>query len=150
MMQQPAELMAAFRRMTRLYDRLLRRVGRSEGLGQVETVIIAFLHNNPGIDTAKDIAELRQLPKGSVSQGVESLIQRGYLLRRRDKGDRRLVHLEMTEAAAQVCAAIDACQRPFYEQLFQGFAPEELAAYGAYHRRVMENVIAALERMEEQ
>ena len=147
-MKRTAEILAAFRRMGRLYDQLLRRACRSWGLNQLEATIISFLHNNPGLDTAGDIAELRKLPKGNVSQGVEALIGRGLLLRRPDPRDRRKIRLSLTPAADPIVARIADCQRQFFEELFRDFTPEERAAYSAYMDRMMKNAETALERMD--
>lgn len=67
------------RQMIKLYDSFLDEIRKKYRLTQVEVTIISFLHNNPGKDTAKDISTLRMLPKGNVSQGVESLIQKKIL-----------------------------------------------------------------------
>ena len=58
------------KRTIKLYDSLLKRACDQYSLSPVEITIISFLHNNPSQDTAGEIAELRSLPKGNVSQGV--------------------------------------------------------------------------------
>ena len=50
----------------------------------MEATIITFLRNNPNVDTAADIAELRMLSKGQVSQAVESLVRKGLVRRQPD------------------------------------------------------------------
>ena len=57
--------------------------------------------------TAADIAELRMLSKGNVSQGVESLIQNGYLERFPDLSDRRRIHLSLTAQSGDIIYRID-------------------------------------------
>ena len=42
-----------------------------------------------------DIVERRMLPKGNVSAGVETLVQKGLLMRRQDQTDRRKIHLSL-------------------------------------------------------
>ena len=63
-----AELLVGIRRIIRLYEDTVRPVCDTYQITQIETDILAFLHNNPGKDTAKDIVELRMLQKGNVSQ----------------------------------------------------------------------------------
>lgn len=147
-MNRTAEILVAFRRMGRLYDQLLRRACRSWGLNPLEATIISFLHNNPGLDTARDIAALRKLPKGNVSQGVETLISQGMLLRRPDPQDRRKIRLALTPAAKPIVERITGCQKQFYEELFRDFTPEERAAYDGYMGRMIQNAETALERMD--
>ena len=72
-------LLLLYRRIQKLYDRHMDDIRKSFSLSRIEITIISFLHNNPGLDTAGDIAEYRMLSKGNVSQSVEALIQKGYL-----------------------------------------------------------------------
>lgn len=80
-MNQWADFVSSMRKLFKLYDHSLEAIRAEYRLSQVEITIISFLHNNPGKDMAAHISELRGLPKGNVSQGVESLIKKGLLLR---------------------------------------------------------------------
>ena len=71
------DILLSIRRVVKLYDRYMEDTRNRYGLSHLEITIISFLHNNPGRDTARDICKTRMLPKGNVSQGVESLIQKG-------------------------------------------------------------------------
>ena len=63
-----------------------------------EVQVLLFLANHPGNDTARDVVELRGLPKSQVSRAVDLLVSRGFLQRRPDETDRRVIHLAITEA----------------------------------------------------
>lgn len=139
------EILLAVRMMVRLYDKLLKPVSEIYHLNPIEANIISFLHNNPDLDTASDIVELRRLPKGNVSQGVESLIGKGLLRRERDKTDRRRVHLYLTREALPVVASIEACIGRFSKTLFAGFSAEEAQQYTALTNRMLANVKTGLE-----
>ena len=99
--------------MIKLYDRYMEKICALRRLSHLEITIISFLHNNPGCDTARDISEMRMLPKGNVSQGVESLIQKGLLGRETDGADRRRIHLTLTEAANPIVEEIEAAKALF-------------------------------------
>ena len=60
--------------------------------------VLLFLANNPDRDTARDVAELRGLPKSQVSGAVDLLAERKLLERLPDRRDRRVVHLVLTAA----------------------------------------------------
>ena len=138
-MPQNTELLLGIRRMIRLYETMIRQVCAQYGLTQIETDIIAFLHNNPGKDTARDIVELRMLQKGNVSQAVETLIQKGFLTRTPDTRDRRLIHLSLTPEAEPVTAAISGARGQFQERLFEGFFSEGRFLYASLSYRLFEN-----------
>ena len=144
-MQQRAGLLVVIRRLAKLHDSLLKEACREYGLTAIEAAIIGFLHNNPQMDTAADIAEMRLLPKGNVSQGVDSLLRRGLLRRSRDQADRRRLHLTLTEEAAPVVAQIEAGEEEFFRLAFLGFTNEERQRYIEYNVRLAENAAAAME-----
>ena len=91
----------------KLYDSLLKEICDSCDLSGLELTIISFLHNNPEYDTAKDISVFRMIPKGNVSQGVNSLMEKGLLLRSPDANDRRKIHLSLTERSIPLVEKVE-------------------------------------------
>ncbi len=144
-MQRCGELLLSVRRMIKLYDRYMEETRSRHGLSHLEITIISFLHNNPGRDTAKDICETRMLPKGNVSQGVESLIQKGLLTRAVDSADRRRIHLSLTERTAPIVEDVERAKETFYQRNLSCFTPEELHFYADMSARIMENIRKDLE-----
>ncbi len=62
------------------------------------------------------------LSKGNVSQAVESLIQKGLLLREQDGADRRRIHLHPTTAAAAITVSLEDVRRQFQAEVFCGLS----------------------------
>ena len=118
---------------------------KSFSLSRIEITIISFLHNNPDLDTAGDIAEYRMLSKGNVSQSVEALIQKGYLERFPDSEDRRRIHLSLTAHASEIVRQIDEIKRDFYQALAEGLTESEIKQYQAITDKITENVLNGLE-----
>ena len=127
-----------------LYEKNCKPVLIKHGLSQTEVDILSFLHYNPHLDNAKDIVELRGLPKANVSQGVESLVQKELLTRTQDKRDRLRIHLLLTAKVALVMNDIDEVRKGFIEKLLKDFSPEERDIYAKMNRRVSKNVLDAL------
>lgn len=134
------------RSILKLYDSLLKEICDSCDLSGLELTIISFLHNNPEYDTAKDISVFRMIPKGNVSQGVNSLIEKGLLLRRTDSHDRRKVHLSLTEQSLPLVEKVEAAKNQFKTLAFDGFSPEDWERYTQLCERVTQNVRQSLER----
>ena len=88
------------------------------------------------------------LPKGNVSQAVESLIQKGFLMRLPDTKDRRKIHLGFTPQASQLLTEIDRAKNIYQEQLFKEFSLEERIAYDQMNEKILNNVRQGME-MEE-
>ncbi len=138
------EMLASYRAIIRLYEQTLSDTRAKYGLTQYEADVLAFLNNNPGMDTASHIVEYRMLPKANVSQAVDLLMKKGLLSSRRDESDRRRVHLSPTPASASVIADIIAAQHVFGELLFSDFTDAERRQFEAFNRRISENAVKLL------
>ena len=70
------EFLTNVRRIGKLHERMLREICEEYGLSLTEATVVSFLHNNPGYDTAADIAELTRfvrLPDGPGRQRIEEM-----------------------------------------------------------------------------
>ena len=145
-MGRPTDFLTNTRRIIKLYESMLRSICEKHRLTLLEATILSFLHNNPGVDTAADITELRMLSKGNVSQAVESLIQQGLLLREQDGADRRRIHLHPTTAAAAIMVSLEEGRRQFQAEVFCGLSPGDLELYDRINHRIAENTENAMAR----
>ena len=144
-MKSRTELLLGLRRIVKFYEFSMKPVENRFELSHMETEILAFLHNNPGLDTASDIVELRMFKKGNVSQAAENLCKRGLLSRQRDPDDRRKSHLHITEAAQDILEEIENARLAFQTRLFSGFSEEELSLFQSLNSRLFDNALAGLE-----
>lgn len=138
------EIPARYRAVIRLYGHTLSEVRTKYNITQYEVDVLAFLNNNPGMDTASHIVEYRMLPKANVSQAVDLLMKKGLLSAQRDEADRRRVHLSPTPAASSIIAEIIAAQHTFGELLFADFSEAERRQFEAFNRRISENAAKIL------
>ena len=112
-----------------------------------EIVVLMFLSNNPGLDSASDIAHFRNISKGLVAKSVESLCERGYLETGKDKKDRRLVHLYLTEKSNEVVSILKKCRREFERELYAGVAKSDMEAMGrvtSVMNRNLDNILKGM------
>lgn len=128
----------------KLYCGLFTPLLERRGLTQLEVDILLFLANNPAYDTARDIVEKRHLAKSHVSVGVDALAGRGFLTRQMREGNRKTIHLVLTEAAAPVIEEGRAVQRQYGELLLAGFTEEERRELFRLLEKAGGNVDAAL------
>lgn len=138
------DFLLSIRTSVKLHETLLKKICETCHLTLIEGKVIASLHNNPGKDTAADIAEFRMLSKGNVSQAVESLIQKGLLQRIPDLHDRRRIHLVLLASSDPITAKIDCMMEEYRQYLFQGFSQKELDCYQKLSERIMENTKNAM------
>lgn len=143
-----AQILQNVRCVGKLFERMGKKICLSYGLTRLEFDIISFLASNPGLDTARDIVELRMLPKANVSLAVESLMGKGYLVRRQDVQDRRRIHLVLTRQSEAMLPEITQARRAFVEALFEGFTEAERAQYEQMSSRISANALRRLEKGE--
>ena len=111
--------------LRKLYCNLFTPLLERQGLTQLEMDILLFLANNPACDTARDIVEKRHLAKSHVSVGVDSLAARGLLNRQMRPGNRKTIHLCLTDAAAPVVEEGRNVQTHYANILLNGFSEAE-------------------------
>lgn len=121
----------------KFYERQFLPVLRETGLTMREVHVLLFLANNPGFDTAREITLLRGLSKSQVSQAVELLVAEGLLRRTPDGGDRRVVHLAITDLGEPLARRCQGLQAECAGRLLEGLTPEEAAQF----RRLLETVL---------
>ena len=79
-------------RVRRSVRTALREAVREEGLTQNEIEVLLFLERGK-FDTARDISQVRGMPRSLVSKAVDQLVKRGFVETCQDKQDRRVVRL---------------------------------------------------------
>lgn len=149
-MSQITDYLVNIRRVMKLHEAMLKEICEEFKLTLTEATIISFLHNNPEKDTAADIAELRMLSKGIVSQSVESLIQKSFLQREQDAADRRKIHLSLLPSAHGITKSVERIQENLHDEIFAGFSEEDQKSFDQIHQRILENVQNAMNRRNKQ
>lgn len=137
-----AQLTRLPRKFLKYYDRQFRPLLERTELSMREVHVLLFLANHPGQDTARDVAELRGLAKSQVSQAVEVLTSRNILSRRADGEDRRVIHLDITEAGRPLAQEAQAVQAACGKRLLAGLSKEEQAVFLDLLERVLEEAEA--------
>lgn len=137
-----AQLTRLPRKFHKYYERqFLPLLGRT-GLSIREVHVLLFLANHPGQDTARDIVELRGLAKSQVSQAVEVLTGRGFLARRDDEDDRRVIHLDITGEGLPLAREAQAVQAACGQRMLAGLSEEEQAVFLELLERVLREMEA--------
>lgn len=109
------------------YAAMLKPLCAELGMSQTALDILLFLANNPGYDTARDICIYRHMKPGIVSFHIDRLVGEGYLARKSDEKDRRVMHLTVTAAAAPVVVRGQELQAALGARLTAGLGDEDRA-----------------------
>ena len=140
-----AQMTRFIHRFSRFYSRQFTPLLEETGLAMREIHVLLFLANHPGADTARDVSDLRGLSKSQVSQAVETLAARGLLRRMPDRGDRRVVHLTITENGLPLARRAQAIQAACGAWLLEDLTEEERAQF----LRILEGLLRKAEELTE-
>ena len=135
-----AEYFDAMLRAKKGYARVIEPVCKQWNLTRNELDVLLFLANNPGFDRAADIVSRRGLAKSHVSLSVGNLEAKGLLKRRFDPGDRRTVHLELTEQAMEIAVQGRDAQRGFFTSVYAGLTREEVDIWQSIMLKLVKNI----------
>ena len=137
-------LLRVIRQFRRYYDRQFEDLLAASGLSMREMDVVLFLANNPGCDTAREVAELRGLAKSQVSAAVDLLAGRGLLRRLPDRTDRRVVHLALTDQGTALSRAGKEIQSRCLETLLSGLSQPEADCFQTLREKVLTHAAAQL------
>ena len=116
---------------------------RKYDLKKAELDILYFLSRSGESNTSTDIHHQLLMNRGHISQAVESLIKRNYIVAIPDQNDRRYVHYELLEPAGVIVAEMTRKREETNARILEGISEEELQAF----RVVSEKIKANIEKM---
>lgn len=115
-----------FAKIDKIYRKLCSQAVAECDFTPNEIVVLMFLSKHQEFNSASDIAQYRNISKGLVAKSVEALFEKGYLTTGKDKRDRRLVHLYLTEKSRPIIERIQSCRQEFMEELHKGIPEEDI------------------------
>lgn len=100
----PLHLWSLIERLANLHRREITAANLAPVHGEVLRYLLSCnrYSNTPGA-----VAEYLGLTNGAVSRTAGTLVRRGYIVKRTDRHDRRLVHLELTPAGRDAASTLD-------------------------------------------
>lgn len=126
--------------LKKVYAQQMGQVCTAWNLTMSEVEVLLFLHENPAADRSTDIVTYQAATKSQVSMSVNHLEELGFLTKLADAVDRRIVHLRLTQQAADVVNAAVRQYNRFSERILAGVTEEELAVFWEISRKINENI----------
>lgn len=90
------------------------------GVNKNQCFVLVEIGRRPGI-SVKEVAEVLQIEKSSMSRTVDSLVKKGYIIRQVSTKDRRYVMLYLTEKGQQHYERIENNMNELFERIFSVF-----------------------------
>lgn len=92
------------------------------GSGQIMYLILVY--ENEGI-TMQNLAKIGNFDKGTVTKGVQKLIEAGYLREEQDASDHRIKCLYSSESAKTIMAVVYLMRQEWWSKITSGMSKEE-------------------------
>ena len=130
----PYQLATLAERTSRAFEREYRA---RFGISVAEWRVVAHLSQSPSV-SVRDIQKKVAMEKSRVSRAAARLETAGYVSRRADPGDGRLIALELTEAGRDLVRTMSPIAHAFEQTLM-----DAAGADGAAFRRALRALISA-------
>lgn len=92
-----------------------------QGIAGRDRIIMTIAHHGPDL-SQRELADLVHLRPGSLTEALNNLEGEGFVQRRRDEEDRRIVRVALTAKAQTRLAELAAGRKRFENQLFAGIS----------------------------
>jgi DNA-binding MarR family transcriptional regulator len=102
------------------YEREIAQVGLS-----VSGFLVLVVLDDEGPDTQTRLAERLSIDRSAMVAVVDELEEKGYVERRRSKGDRRTVPVHVTKLGSKAAARARAVTDASNHRIFAGFSPKD-------------------------
>ncbi|WP_158602240.1 MarR family winged helix-turn-helix transcriptional regulator [Cohnella endophytica] len=136
--RQAIEVYDSFFSVTRQLKKLAYQSAVSLGLTVHQIGILNSVRTNPG-QTQKEVTERMIFAKSRVSIHIDSLVEKGLVLRQVSELDRRETRLTITPAGEELCARYNGEALPYkaLESALPQFSREEIESLILMHQRLL-------------
>ncbi len=90
--------------------------------------------------TQKEICEMLFISKSTTSKVINSLVEKGYVRKEKDREDRRVTRIYLTEKEKEIEEIIEEIDERAEKVMMRGFDEDEKAQFRGYLERVLENL----------
>ncbi len=127
------------------YSKCVEGVCKKYGLTRSEFDILMFLSKNPKYDTAADIVEIKRMTKSHVSASVKNLEKDGYISGRYTEGNKKTIHLSLSEKSGEVVKDGKEAIKSFTDMVFKEITREETEEFWRTIAKMQKNINDYLE-----
>ena len=103
-------------------------------------VLLNIVHDNDGKADIKDIVSRLDKKKSTVTEMINSLEKKGYLLKKQSEEDKRIYYVEATEKAKKLAVLSYSIMDKVSAQMKTGFSEEEQKQLSDFLERIHSNL----------
>ena len=108
-------------------------------LNRSQASILFTLHQRSSM-SQKELAESLNMTPPSITSAIRKMEQEGYIRRRQDESDQRVMRLALTEKGAACVENVKRVADEMHELIFQGMSPEEIMIFRRLLIQINENL----------
>ncbi len=124
----------------KLLDEQSAELRRKYDLKKAELEILYFLSRCGEHNTSTDIHYQLMMNKGHISQAVDSLCRRNFIMAIPDKEDRRYIHYEILDSAQEIVGEMAKRREETNRKIFEGISEEELKVFAEVSAKIRNNI----------
>lgn len=124
----------------KLLDGQSAQLRRKYDMKRAELEILYFLSRCDGHNTSTDIHYQLMMNKGHISQAVDSLCKRRFIVAIPDEEDKRFIHYEILDAAQEIVAEITKRREEMGRRILEGVSEEEWKVFQEVSAKIGENI----------
>lgn len=107
---------------------------------RAELEILYFLSKCGTHNTATDIYHQLMMNRGHISQAVDSLCRKNYLIAIPDKNDRRYIHYEISDFAKELVTEMTNRREAMNSMILKWVSEEELKVFRKVSEKIRNNI----------
>lgn len=107
---------------------------------RAELEILYFLSRCGTHNTSTDIHRQLMMNRGHISQVVDNLCRRKYIIAIPDENDRRYVHYEISDCARELVKEMTERREAMNQRILNGISEEELKVYWDVSEKIKKNI----------
>lgn len=107
---------------------------------KAELEILYFLSRCGKQNTSTDIHHQLMMNRGHISQAVDSLCKRNYIIAVPDEKDRRYVHYVLQDSAKEIIAEMTRVREDINNRIWEGISEEEMKIFREVSSKIRKNI----------
>ena len=124
----------------KLLEEQIAELRQKYDMKKAELEILYFLSKCGSHNTSKDIHYQLMMNKGHISQAVDSLCKRHYIIATPDQQDRRYIHYQLSDSAQKIVEEMAKKRLEMDRRIVEGISEEDLEIFRAVSEKIRKNI----------
>lgn len=124
----------------RLLEEQSAELRQKYGMKRAELEILYYLSHCGQHNTSTDIHQQLMMNRGHISQAVDHLCKKKYIIAIPDQQDRRYVHYEITESANELISELTRRRKEIDQHILKDISEEELQIFCKVFEKMRKNM----------